>query len=537
MKKIVGFALSFALSLGVSFAQQEEIKKAKRQLDIDHTAQAVALLEPAIARYPKAGNVYYYLGYAQLRNNQLDEAARSFDAGIAKFPKEAINYAGKGHLQLIQKRSADAIANLNKALQLSKSKKVPVLKAVAEAYLSDRSTAAKAVPLLQKAKSIDNDAEVEILLGDALLMQNQGGPAASAYENAALLDPKSGKPHYKIGSIYSRVNPTLSLQSFEKSVAVDPEFTASYDELADIYYQQKEPQKAVAAAEKFRQLSSDPDKIQMRLAFIYVMNGEYAKANAIFASQLKKETVKPLVYRYYIRSLQATQLPQDSLESVKISEQFLAKALVEDLSARDFVDLGKLYIALNQDSLGELQLKRAIAFDPESTEAAQLHAEMLYKSKRYEEAAEAYEKLVEVKDKPSPNEYLNLARAYSISEQYEEADTVYVKLVEQYPTNIQVAVESARVKANIDSTQDDGLAKPLYEKVIELAEVAPDKYKVYMIEAYKYMGSYYAIQEGNVPKGKAYFEKVLTLNPDDSQAKEVLEAIRAGQMQPGKKTG
>ncbi|HNC31382.1 MAG TPA: tetratricopeptide repeat protein, partial [Cyclobacteriaceae bacterium] len=220
-----------------------------------------------------------------------------------------------------------------------------------------------------------------------------------------------------------------------------------------------------------------------------------------------------------------------------VSEQFLTKALVEDLTARDFVDLGKLYIALNQDSLGEIQLKRAIAFDPESIEAAQLHAEMLYKSKRYEEAAEAYEKLVEVKDKPSPNEYLNLARAYSISEQYEEADTVYVKLVEQYPTNIQVAVESARVKANIDSTQDDGLAKPLYEKVIELAEASPEKYKVYMIEAYKYMGSYFAIQEGNVSKGKAYFEKVLTLNPEDSQAKEVLEAIRAGQIQSGKKTG
>lgn len=537
MKKIVGFALSFVLSLGVTFGQQEEIKKAKRQLDVDHAAHAVALLEPLAARYPKAGDVYYYLGYAQLKNNQLDAAQQSFENGISKFPKEPINYAGKGHLLMVRKQSAEANTSLEKALQLSKSKKVPVLKAVAEAYLTDRATASKAVSLLQKAKAIRNDAEVEMLLGDAYLMQNQGGPAASAYENAALIDTKSGKPHYKIGLLYARVNPALSQQSFEKAVAVDPEFTAVYDELADIYYQQKESQKAVAAAEKFRQLSSDPEKIQMRLAFIYVMNGEYAKANAIFASQMNNERVKPLVYRYYIRSLLATQVAADSLESVKVSEQFLSKASQEDLAVRDFVDLGKLYIAMNQDSLGEIQLERAIAFDPESIEAAQLHAEMLYKNKRYEDAAEAYEKLVDVKDNPSPNEYLNLARAYSISEQYQEADTVYGKLVEQYPTNIQVAVESARVKANIDSTQDDGLAKPLYEKVIELAEASPDKYKVYMIEAYKYMGSYFAIQEGNIPKGKAYFEKVLILNPGDEQAKEVLEAIRAGQVQANKKAG
>lgn len=520
-----------------AFAQHASVKKSKRLIAIDHGTEAMAPVEAAIRENPKAADLYYYLGYAQLKNNQLDAAAKSFDAGIAKNPKEAINYAGKGHLALLQNNAAEAKINFDKALKLSKSKKVPVLKAVAEAYLTQPQRAGEAVALLLKAKSIKDDAEVEILLGDAYLAQNQAGSAVSAYENAAAMDTKNGEPYYKIGMIYTRVNPAMSQQSFEKAVAVDPEFTYAYDELADIYYQQKEADKAVAAAEKFRQLSSDPEKIKMRLAFIYVMQGEYAKGNQLFEELVAKDDVKPIVYRYYIKSLQATKDSTDSASSATVSERFLTTAKPEDITPKDYIELGKLYIALGNDSLGESQLTKAVQLDPKSPEAVQAQAEIYYKNKKYNEAADAYKRLVAVKEKPSPNEFLNMARAYSMTNQYQQADTVYTQLVEQYPTNIQVTVEAARVKANIDSTQEAGLAKPLYEKVLELANAAPEKNKTFIIESYKYLGSYYAISEGNLAKGKEYFQKVLALNPADQQAKEVLEAIRQGAIQRQKGTG
>lgn len=518
------------------FGQEAEIKKSKRLIAVDHASEAAAPVENAIRENPKNADLHYYLGYAQLKNNQPEAAAKSFDAGIAKNPKEAINYAGKGHLAFLQNNPAEAQVNLDKALKMSKSKKVPVLKAVAEAYMTQPQRAGDAVNLLLKAKSIKNDAEVETLLGDAYILQNMGGPAVTAYENAAALDAKNGEPHYKIGMIYLRVNPPLAQQSFEKAVAVDPEFTYAYDELADIYYQQKEADKAVAAAEKFRQLSSDPEKIKMRLAFIYVMQGEYAKGNELFKELVGKEDVKPVVYRYYIKSLQATRDSTDSVTSAQVSERFLSVAKAEDITPRDYIELGKLYIAMGNDSLGETQLAKAVELDPKSPEAAQVQAEMFYRNKKYGDAATAYKRLIAVKEKPSPNEYLNMARSYSMTEQYSQADTVYTQLVEQYPTNIQVAVEAARVKATIDSTQEAGLAKPLYEKILELSAAAPDKNKTFIIEAYKYLGSYYAISEGDLVKGKEYFQKVLALNPNDAQAKEVLDAIRQGAIQKQKGT-
>ncbi|MFN8335803.1 MAG: tetratricopeptide repeat protein [Cyclobacteriaceae bacterium] len=516
----------------VAFGQDAEIKKSKRLIAVDHAAEAMAPIEAAIKQYPDEANLYYYLGYAQIKNNQLDAAAKSFDAGIAKDPKEAINYVGKGYLSMLQNRPADAKVNLDKALEMTKSKKVPVLKAVAEAYLTSAKFAGDAVALLLKAKGIKDDAEVETLLGDAYLLQNQAGSAVGAYENAAAMDPKNGEPYYKIGLIYSRPNPDESQKYLEKAVSVDPEFTYAYDELADIYYQRKEADKAVAAAEKFRQLSSDPEKIKIRLAFIYVMKGEFAKANEIFKDVIKKDNVKPIVYRYYTKSLLATKVSADSVESARVSEEFIAKAKPEDVTLKDLIDLGKLYLALKQDAKGVEKFNLAIQKDPKSVEAAQIHAETLFRGRQWKEAIAAYKVLMQIKTKPSPTDQLNLARCYSYTELYAQADTIYTKLIEQYPTNSAVVALGAGVKANLDPHSETWLAKPLYEKVIELATADPAKTsKKDLITAYKYMGSYYAIKEANMKKGEEYFDKVLALDPNDKQAKEVKQAIKEGQMQ------
>lgn len=530
------FVFLFILGAGVAFGQEAEINKSKRLIDVDHANEAMAPIEAAIKQYPEEAYLYYHLGYAQLKNNQFDAAAKSFDAGIKLDPKEAINYAGKGHLSMLKNRPADAKVNLDKALDMSKSKRVPELKAVAEAYLTNAKFAGDAVALLLKAKSVRNDAEIEILLGEAYLLQNQAGSAVSAYEHAASMEPKNGKPLYRIGLIYARPNPAESQRYFEKAVAADPEFTYAYDELIDIYYQQKQVDKAIAAAEQFQKLSSDPEKNKEKIGLIYVMKGDYAKANTIFKEIITKKEVRPVIWRFYIKSLQATKVSADSVESVRVSNEFLSRVKPEDILLGDRINLGKLYIALHQDSLGNIQLEKAIQLDPKSSEAAEVQAENLYRNRKYKEAAKAYKRLVSIKDRPSPNDYLNMARAYTRTEQYLQADTVYAKLVEQYPTNLAVAVEAARVKANIDSTQELGLAKPLYDKILELASTAPDKNKGFIIESYKYLGSYYAINESNLAKGKEYFEKVLALDPTDQQAKDVLKAIREGALQ-NKKSG
>lgn len=536
MNKTALFLLClFVIGAGVAFGQDAEIKKSKRLIDVDHAAEAMAPIEAAIKQYPEESDLYYYLGYAQIKNNQLDAAAKSFDAGIAKDPKEAINYAGKGHLSMLQNRPADAKVNLDKALDISKSKKPYVLKAVAEAYLTNAKFAGDAVALLLKAKAIKNDAETEILLGQAYLLQNQAGSAVSSYENAAAMEPKNGKPFYKIGMIYARPNPDESQKFFEKAVAADPEFTHAYDELIDIYYQKKEVDKAIQAAEQFQKLSSDPEKNKEKFALIYVMKGDYVKANTIFREVIAKNpNVRPIIWRFFQKSLLATKISADSLESVKVGEQFLSLAKPEDIIPRDYAELGKLYITMKQlpDSVGIKYFDKALELDPKNVEAAQIQSESLFKSRNFKDAIVAYRRLLSIKSKPSAADQLNLARSYQGTEQYQQADTLYTKLVELYPTNSAVVALSAGVKANLDPNSETWIAKPLYEKVIELATADPAKTsKKDLATAYLYVGSYYALKEGNLNKAKEYMEKVLTVDPANKQAQDAIKAIKEGQTQ------
>lgn len=538
MKNLALLMFLFVLGAGSAFAQDAEIKKSKRLIDIDHAAEAMAPIEAAIKQYPEEADLYYYLGYAQIKNNQLDAAAKSFDAGIKLDPKEAINYAGKGHLSMLQNRPAEAKPNLDKALDMTKSKKPAVLKAVAEAYITNAKFAGDAVAVLLKAKAIKDDAETQLLLGEAYLLQNQAGSAVGAFENAAAMEPKNGKGFYRIGQIYSRPNPTESQKYYEKAVATDTEFTYAYDELIDIYYQQKQVDKAIQAAEQFQKLSSDPEKNKEKIALIYVMKGDYAKANEIFKQVTTKGNARPIIWRFYIKSLQATKITADSLESVNVANNFLNSAKPEDILPRDYAELGKLYIMMNQfsDSLGIIQLEKAVQLDPKNVEAAQIQAETLFKARKFKDAIVSYKRLLSIKSKASATDQLNLARAYTGTEQYAQADTIYTKLVEAYPTNSAVVALSAGVKANLDPNSETWIAKPLYEKVIELATADPAKTsKKDLITAYKYMGSYYAVKEGNLKKGEEYFDKVLALDPADKQAKEVKQAIKDGQAQQIKK--
>lgn len=531
--KRIASLLLFVLVLGAgaAFGQDAEIQKSKRLIDVDHANEAMAPIEAAIKQYPEEADLYYYLGYAQLKNNQLDAAAKSFDAGITLDPKEAINYAGKGHLSMLQNRPADAKVNLDKALEMTKSKKAPVLKAVAEAYLTHAKFAGEAVALLLKAKSIKNDAEVEILLGDAYTLQNQGGSAVTAYENAAAMDPKNGKPYYKIGVIYARPNPEESQKNFEKAVAADPEFTYAYDELIDIYYQKKQADKAIEAAEKFMKLSSDPEKNKEKLALIYVMKGDYAKANEIFKEVITtKENVRPIIWRFYIKSLQAAKTSTDSAESIRVSELFLNQVKPEDVLPIDYVILAELYYASKQDSVGNIQLEKALQLDPKNIEAAQVLAETNYKNKKYAEAIKGYIVLSKIKKKPSPTDQLNLARSYTALEQYAQADTIYTALVQSYPTNAPVTILAAGVKSNLDPTSEQGLAKPLYEKYLELTNATPDKYKPGRLVANKYLGYYYTGIKVDIAKAKTYWEEALKIDPKDEAANTALTEIKAGRI-------
>ena len=94
-------------------------------------------------------------------------------------------------------------------------------------------------------------------------------------------------------------------------------------------------------------------------------------------------------------------------------------------------------------------------------------------------------------------------------------------LQRRYPT----AIWRARVQSALDPETTEGLAKPYYEKTIEVLDAQGDDRPQIYIECYSYLGYYYFVKE-DVANSKTYWEKILAIDPEHEVAKRALEAMK-----------
>jgi tetratricopeptide (TPR) repeat protein len=530
-----GFFAMLTVVLMTSFSlygQSPEIRKALRLIDIEQPGKAIAELEKLASA--NSSN-QYYLGLAYIRTGNKDKALAAFEKGIAANEKDGLNYAGKGHVRLLEKNPTDAKVQLDKALSVSRSKDANVLRAVGEAYLTDTKYLLDAINVLNKAKSINGtDPEVHLLLGDAALLQNaqQGGEAVSSYERAAKADPKSGKPHYKIGKIYQRARTLeIAIQSYEKAIAADPEYAPAYLELGEIYYSDKQAEKAVQAMEKYLAIAENPGQAKFKYAFFLVMAKQFDKANSIFREVISNPNAPAVALKYYAYSLieqskSETEVGPKTTEARKVLEQYFQKAKPEELTGSDYTYLGKIRLKMKEDSLASEAFTQAVEMDTTQVEAAQLNAETYFKARKYDKAIPAYIKLNSMRRQPLMSEIFNLGRSYFYERQFQMADSMYQIIIAKNPDNVVGYQYSAKARQQIDSTGAQALPNPMFEKVIEKGLTNPEKYKKELIEAYSYFGSYYINIKPDIPKAKSYFEKILQLDPAHAEAKEAINAIK-----------
>ena len=510
--------------LPVSFvsAQGEEIKNSKYLMEVDQIGKSIAVLKQATQTYPTASALWYHLGIAQIRNDQRDLAAASFDKGISLDNKEPMNYVGKGYLSVLEDNVQKAQMDFDKALGITKSKNVAVFNEIGEAYLGDSRLADKAITLLTKARSIDDhDPETLVLLGDAYLAQNNGGLAVSSYERAAALDAKIAKPHYKIGLVYLRSrNFAAAKEAFGKAIQIDPGYTLAYKELGELYYQLKDGENAVKAYQTYLSLTDKPDAGKLRFAFFLVMAKDFSKANELFESLVQKEDVSPTTLRFYALSLYEEGKYERSKD---VFELYFSKASSE-FDANDYATYAKLLLKQNEDSLAIIQLQKSLALKADQLENMRTLAETFYKMKKFPQAIEAYGKLKELNAKATSQDVYTLGRAYYFNSQYEHADSAFQQLIAMQPKMTVGYLWEARTKANLDPESEDGLAQPYYSKLVEMALAAPEKNKSDLVEAYSYLGYYHLLKQELIVS-KSYWKKVLGLSPDDARAKEALKAI------------
>jgi len=535
----------------------QDVQTALKDVEAERFAKAGQTLTQLATSSPSADN-QFYLGYYYLRSGQVDQAKAAFEKGVAADGKNQLNNIGLAGVALAKKDRAGAKTLIDNAIASTKSKDQNVLIRAGEMYtLEETNDPAEAIRLLTIADEKDKkneNAEIEMLMGDAYFLKNDGGNAISKYENALTIAPNLAEANYKIGRLYLRgKNYTKAQEYFKLAVQNDPEFAPTYRAYADALANSRAYKAAATNYELYVQKSGTTDPEQLLDVARYKFLAQDYQGAISYLDQLKGKINNPIIDRMYGWAYSALGKNQESVESLNRFISTAPQKVIYD----DYKYLGRAYGQLGTpegDSLSVVNLEKAAPQDTTENLYREI-GEKYYKTKRYDRASQYYAKTITNDKKPQNNDFLWLglanyqyaprvgrdssaapmdtAQIRVVKQQYYlRADSAFAQMAQRieadgkkYPLAYYYRAGANYYAYPNDRDKAASQAGPLYEKFIEQA-MAPDSsdktdYKKYLVTSYKALAGFSILKKDDT-KAKEYFEKVLAIDPNDESVKKAL---------------
>ncbi len=541
----------------------QDVQTALKDVEAERYNKAGQTLTQLATSSPTADN-QFYLGYYYLRSGQVDKAKTAFEKGAAADAKNQLNNVGLGGVALMKGDRAGGTTLINNAVAATKNKNQDVLIRAAEMFtLSEKTNdPARALDLLAIADEKDKkneNAEIEMLMGDAYFLKNDGGNAITKYENALAISPNLAEANYKIGRLYLRgKNYTKAQEFFKLGVQNDAEFAPTYRAYADALANSRAYKSAAQNYESYIQKSGTTDPELLLDVARYKFLAEDYQGAISYLDQLKGKINNPIIDRMYGWAYSALGKNQESVESLN---RFISTA-PQKVMYDDYKYLGRAYGQLGTpegDSLSVTNLEKAASQDTTENLYREI-GEKYYKTKRYDKAGAYYSKAIANDKKPQNNDFLWLglasyqyaprvgrdssaapmdtAQIRQVKQQYYlRADSAFAQMAQRiegdgkkYPLAYYYRAGANYYAYPNDKEKAASLATPLYEKFIEQATTpdAEDKtdYKKYLITSYKALAGFSLLKKDD-GKAKEYFDKVLALDPNDESVKKAMEGPKA----------
>ncbi|MDR0619959.1 MAG: tetratricopeptide repeat protein [Bacteroidales bacterium] len=493
----------------------------------------------------------YYIANAFIRMGMPDSGIFYFDKGIVEDPAYLYNNVGKTGLTTLSENPKAAEGIFKQAISADK-KNVEVYLAVARAYVSqkDYNSANK---YIDRAIKVNNKSGLPYMLkGDIAYLQNKPMDAASQYEQASYFSPELLSSYIKYATIYMTLNRDLALatlqQAKEQEAATGDLFAGIDAIFAEYHYRQGKMSDAVASYAKFIKDGNYTENHLLNYALYLYMDKRYDEVFPIIMPVLEKEPDNFVANRIhaYIKAKTETGVTD-------MLEKFIAGAPKDKIIALDYIALAEEQAESTLYGEAAESYKRAIEIDTNRKLLYQDIADMYAKEKRIDSSAKYYDLYAVIAGKDDLVVLFKYGRnLYSMASNLDstmresqifylkKADTIFQLFSELAPDNYLGYFWRARVNSLIDMETVDGLAKPYYEKVIEICLPDADKRKRELSEGYRYLGYYYYVQadvkatanKNNVKaakdeylKAKEYFSNVLSVDADDPVAIQAIEAI------------
>ena len=461
---------------------------------------------------------------------------------LAGFSTAALAQDGsKADVDAVKKIISSKPADLDKQMKpfyKANKKNADNLVAFGREFLAVKDTAnAKTYANYALEASKNKSAAAFLLLGDIEAISDNGGGAAAQYEQAIYVDPKNPDAYYKYANVYRKISPSGAVAKLNELRQQRPDIAV--DALAGrIYYMSNEFDKALAAYDK-----ADKNLMEERDLSDYAMAAFFKAQNQKSLDIAKFGLTKKPRHAAFNRLafFNSTELKNYD-DALMYADRLFNQSDSAKFSYYDYTYYGNALSGAKQPEKAIEMYQKALQQEDMDNKAKRAgvikQLSDAYREKEdYPNAIKFYKEYLDNIDKPSANDMALLAGLYMQQGStlngdaqvaaFQQADATYASLAEKFDGAAEYATfMRARVNGQMDPDQSKGLAKPFYEKLVELigpkAELDATE-KARLKESYHYLISYYFIQKDDKATAKEYAVKMLTIDPENEIAKQVME--------------
>ena len=513
---------AFALVTSTTAATAQDISRAQRAIELGRYNEGRAIL-----RSGSSSEAAFELGRVYQMRNMPDSAAYYFNKAAGATP---FGQVAAGRALLVKGQVGPAEAQFDAAAKATKNKDTKVLTMIAQAYgESDLKETGKAQAYLTAAQTAfkKDDPALMVARGDIFLHSDQGGgEAMTSFDRAITANPSYARAYHKRGQLNVRArNFNAAREALNKAIELDPSYAPAYRELADMYYYAGQYDLALSTFKKYTDLAErSPATDAQYASFLYLTkkyNESLTEVNKVLQTDPKNLTMNRLKpYLLYETG--------DFAGAAAAMETYLKVAPKEKIIPEDYAYQAKIQSRTGKGDEAVAGIKEMIKKDP--TKACDLQNDLatIYANKKDYKGAISVYKYKLTNCKGDLTDQFRLATALSADKQFTSADSVYNIIQIAKPTYAPAYLERARVNNNLDPEGKKGLAKPHYEKYIELSKAEgadPARFKAGVIEAYGQLGVYSATANDKAGAIK-YFEQVVALDPSNKGAQDNIKILQ-----------
>ncbi len=458
----------------------------------------------------------------------------SFSAPVAAQTEEAD--AVKSAEQIIKSGDPDAAKQVQ-AIYKKFKKKGEVIVGIGRAFFDARDTVNARIYADYGIKL--NYSPAYVLMGDIAVMADDGGAAAKNYDQAIFFDKKNAEAYRKYAIIYSKISFQSSIAKLEQLRQEVPGYPVDLP-IARLYDNAGKIDEAISYYEKVDRSQMEPIDLA-KFALKYYLNKEYAKSMSVVTDGLQRFPRSSSLNRVGLMNAIATENYEDGLN---YGDRLFNKSDSADLKDFDYSNYAKSFI-------GKGKFDEAIGLYRKAMEVSQADKDAvnnLYKEISdaymkmgdFDNAVAEYRKYLEGTSNKTASDYSTLAEMYykhaadlTGEEQLaniKECDNIYKELQERFAHNQDVVAyvlnRRGTLNAIMDPDSKQGLAKPIFEHLMQLLEAKAERTdtdKKRLITCYRYMLSYDLLVQDNKDAAKAWAQKILDIDPENEQAKQVME--------------